>query len=205
MATDTPAAATGRPRPWLLTLLGLVVVAYLAMQMFSGGTAPESVPTSAQSRPGQKGSGSNGPIDPAELDVKIESLKGPAQDQANVERNPFRFQPKAPPPPPPSVAPPPSSFGPPKPVTPTGPIGPPPIGETIKFIGIVDTGTVKIGAFSYFDQASRTCKATFPGKEGDVLEGRYRVVSIGVESAELEYVNGTGRTRIPLNGQACVK
>jgi hypothetical protein len=205
MATDTPSAATGRPRPWLLVLLGLVVVAFLATQMFSGGTAPESVPSAAPSRAGQKPQGANGPIDPKELDVKIEALKQPAEDQAQVERNPFRFQPKAPPPPPPSPVTPPSDFKPPTPGLPPPPPGPPPIGNTIKFIGIVDTGAQKIGAFSYFDEASRTCKATFPGKEGEILEGRYRVVRIGVESATLEYVNGTGRATIPLNGQACVK
>ena len=205
MATDSPSAATGRPRSWLLALLGTVVVAFLATQMFSGGTAPESVPSAAPPRAGQKPQGANGPIDPTELDVKIESLKQPAEAQAQVERNPFRFQPKAPPPPPPTVQQPPSSFTPPTPGPPPPPPGPPPIGNTIKFIGIVDTGVQKIGAFSYFDEASRTCKATFPGKEGEILEGRYRVVRIGVESATLEYVTGTGRATIPLNGQACVK
>lgn len=204
MATDTPSAATGRPRSWLLALFGLVLVAFVAMQMFSGGTAPEPVPSAAQPRPGQRPPGATGPIDPKELDVKIEALRQPTQDQAEVERNPFRFQPKAPPPsaPPSYVAPKPVDPGPPPP--PPGPVGPPRISSTIKFIGIVETGTAKIGAFSYYDDASKTCKATFPGKAGEVLEGRYRVVSIGVESAVLEYVNGTGRETIPLNGQACV-
>lgn len=205
MATDTTAASASRPRPWLLVLLGLVVVGFLATQMFSGGTAPDSVPTASQPRPGRNAQGTTGPIDPQELDVKIEALNRTSQHQADVERNPFRFQPKPPPPAPPPVAPPPSSFGTAPPGPPPPPPGPPPIGNTIKFIGIVETGTVRIGAFSYYDEASRTCKATFPGKAGDILEGRYRVVEIGVESATLEYVNGTGRVRIPLNGQACVK
>lgn len=205
MATDTASAATGRPRPWLLIVLGLVLAAFLATQMFSGGTAPESVPSAAQPRRGQRAPGANGPIDPRELDVKIEALKQPAQEQTEVERNPFRFQPKAPPPAPPPVAPPQNAFKPGPPGPPPPPAGPPRISLTIKFIGIVETGTDKIGAFSYFDEASRTCKATFPGRAGEVLEGRYRVVSIGVESAVLEYVNGTGRETIPLNGQACVK
>lgn len=206
MATDTSPATSGRPRSWLLALLGIAVVGYLAMQMFSGGPATESVQTPAQQRRGPNApGGANGPIDPGELDVKIEALKRPAEEQADVERNPFRFQPKAPPPLPPTTAARPEEFGPPKPVVPPPPSGPPNIGDTIKFIGIVETGKVRIGAFSYYDQATRTCKATFPGKAGDVLEGRYRVVEIGVESATLEYLNGTGRTRIPLNGQACVR
>jgi hypothetical protein len=84
------------------------------------------------------------------------------------------------------------------PPVPTGPPPPPPIGATIKFIGIVETGQGKIGAFS-------DCKATFPGREGEIIEGRYRIVRIGVESAVLEYTDGTGRTTLPLNGQGCVK
>ena len=62
----------------------------------------------------------------------------------------------------------------------------------------LDYASGKVGAFS-------DCKASFPGREGEVIEGRYRVVRIGVESAVLEYLDGTGRTTLPLNGQACVK
>ena len=75
--------------------------------------------------------------------------------------------------------------------------GPPPIGTLIKFIGIVDTGKERIGAFS-------DCRYTFSGREGEILEGRFRLVKIQVESAIVEYVDGKGRTTLPLNGQACV-
>ena len=75
----------------------------------------------------------------------------------------------------------------------TGPPPPPPI--TIKFIGIVETARGKVGAFT-------DCRATFPGREGEVIEGRYRVVRIGIESAIVEYTDGRGRTTLPLNGQA---
>jgi hypothetical protein len=34
-----------------------------------------------------------------------------------------------------------------------------------------------------------------------VIEGRYRIVKIGVESIVMEYVDGTGRQTIPLRGQ----
>lgn len=193
MATETSGGTSTRPRPWLLVLLGLAIVAYLANQMFSGpaGTPAVSSPTARGASPAaaQK-------VDPAELDVKLETLHGNAAGPAAGERNPFRFQPKAPPPPPP---PPPQSerpptYGPPPVPVPTGPK---PIGELIKFIGIVDTGTAKIGAFS-------DCRYTFSGREGEIIEGRFRVVRIGVESAVLEYVDGSGRTTLPLNGQACV-
>ena len=192
MATDAAVRAGGRPRPWLLVLLGVAIVAYLGTQMFSGGPPSSSVPSSA---PREQRGAANVALDPAELDVKIETLTARTAEEADVERNPFRFQPKPPPPPPPMAPPPPQSYAPPPP--PVNP-GPPPIGNTIKFIGIMDTGQGKIGAFT-------DCKASFPGREGEVIEGRYRVVRIGVESAVLEYLDGTGRTTLPLNGQACVK
>ena len=189
MATESGLAAS-RPRSWLLALLGLVVVAYLATQMFSGPSAPAAVSTGGTRAPAQAAD----QIDPAELDVRIEAL-GHEPGPADVSRNPFRFQPRPPPPPPPPQSGQPPAF---VPSGPPVPAGPPPIGTLIKFIGIVDTGTEKIGAFS-------DCRYTFSGREGEIIEGRFRVVRIGVESAVLEYVDGKGRTTLPLNGQACVK
>lgn len=193
MATDTSGSPSARPRPWLLVLLGIVVVVWLLTQMFSGQQAQRPV-TSAGQRPAAPAAQR---IDPEELDVKIEALGMPPAGPSEGSRNPFRFQPKPPPPAPPVAPPsqqPPASFGPPKPAVPAGP---PAIGTLIKFIGIVETGRERIGAFS-------DCRYTFSGREGEIIEGRFRVVRIGVESAVLEYVDGTGRTTLPLNGQACV-
>lgn len=196
MATDASARAGGRPRPWLLVVLGLVVAVYVLTQMFPGGAAGPSVSSRNPRPPAGGAAGSALTVDPAELDVKIESLEARAVEAADVERNPFRFQPRpAPPPPPMPPAPPPQAYTPP---VPTGPVGPPPIGNTIKFIGIVETGSGRIGAFT-------DCKASFPGREGEVIEGRYRIVRIGIESAVVEYLDGTGRTTLPLSGQGCVK
>lgn len=191
MATETPQGASQRPRPWLLFVLGLAIVAYLATQMFSGRAVAPTV-TTAKPRPAGARSDK---IDPAELDVKIEALNQAPPAPADGERNPFRFQPKPPPPQPPMPMPPVQRSAP-TPEPPKDP-GPPPIGNLIKFIGIVETGKGKIGAFS-------DCRYTFSGREGEVVEGRFRVVRIGVESAVLEYVDGRGRTTLPLNGQACV-
>lgn len=199
MATEASAPGTGRPRPWLLVLLGIALVGFVASKMFSGGGTTPAVPSTTPQRTaagGQKG----GAVSPEDLDVRIEALKPSEVPADESHRNPFRFQPKAPPPQPPGPPPSQKPTAPPTPVVtgpPPPPPGPPPIGNTIKFIGIVDTGRTKIGAFS-------DCKATFPGREGEIIEGRYRVVRIGVESAVLEYADGKGRTTLPLNGQACV-
>jgi len=192
MAIETPARRSGRPRTSLLVLLGVVVAVFLVSQIFSGGSGRPAVSTPA--RPAGVPQQQAERIDPAELDVKIEALKQVPAGPADGDRNPFRFQPKPPAPAAPLPAP--------RPVIPDAaqpqvPPGPPPIGNLIKFIGIVDTGREKIGAFS-------DCRYTFSGREGEVIEGRFRVVRIGVESAVLEYADGRGRTTLPLNGQACV-
>ena len=198
MATEAPARAAGRPRPWLLILLALAVVALIASQMFSGDRPVPTVPSTAAGSstpvsptpqpPAPRRNGTK--IDPSELDVKLEALQQPPPAASASERNPFRFKPAPPPPPPP----------PPKPVVtapvvPVDPGPPPPPPITIKFIGVVETAGGKVGAFT-------DCRATFPGREGEVIEGRYRVVRIGIESAIVEYRDGRGRTTLPLNGQA---
>lgn len=199
MATDAPARGAGRPRPWLLVLLGVLGL-MLVWQMFSGGTATPGVETTPRPR---AGAGKEvGQVAPGDLDVRIEALGESPASLDDSGRNPFRFQPRAAPPP---QAPPPGAFKPavPPPFANTGPPPPPPgppaIGTLIKFIGIVDTGSGKIGAFS-------DCRIahTFSGREGEIMEGRYRLVRIGVESAVVEYADGKGQTTLPLNSQACV-
>jgi hypothetical protein len=76
---------------------------------------------------------------------------------------------------------------------PPPPPPPPPI--ALKFIGIVSgeqsTGKVAVlsdGKFVYY------------GREGDIIEGRYRVVRIGEESIQMEYLDGRGRQTIRLTG-----
>jgi len=98
----------------------------------------------------------------------------------------------APPPPPlgapldpvPAVVPPP----------PAGPPPPPPI--ALKYIGMVERENgVKWAILSDGKSAPQH------GKEGDVIDGRYRIVKIGLESVELTYVDGRGRQTVRLTGQ----
>ena len=78
---------------------------------------------------------------------------------------------------------------------PTGPPPPPPI--ALKFIGILDLP----GRSPKVAILSDTRGNVFHGKEGDIIEGRYKVLKIGVESLELSYVDGRGRQTIRLSGQ----
>ena len=129
-------------------------------------------------------------------DVKLELLKTAASELEPSTRNPFQFKPKAPPPAPrpPAdagrgaqpvvIAPPP---------VPQGPPPPPPI--TLKYIGVLETAQGRVAAFR------DTGGDIVYGKEGDIIDGRYRLLKIGVESADLAYVDGRGRQTIRLSGQ----
>lgn len=62
----------------------------------------------------------------------------------------------------------------------------------LRYVGYAETpGTGKVAALS-------DGRFTYHGREGDVIEGRWRVVSIGVESLVIEWVDGTGRQTLRL-------
>ena len=153
----------------------------------AGTTATRSNPRRANPRSTEQ---------PTEVvDVRLELLKTAPSALEPSTRNPFQFKPKAPPPAPrppagargngPAViAPPP---------VPQGPPPPPPI--TLKYIGVLETAQGRVAAFR------DTGGDIVYGKEGDIIDGRYRLLKIGVESADLAYVDGRGRQTIRLSGQ----
>jgi hypothetical protein len=130
--------------------------------------------------------------------VKLEALTAERQPPSDTPRNPFRYQPKAPPPPPPppikpvGTAPPPGNVSS-EPARPIPPPGPPPI--PLKFVGIL---TRENGV--QWAVLSDGKNVSF-GRDGDIIDGRYRIVKIGTESIELTYVDGRGRQVVRLTGQ----
>jgi hypothetical protein len=75
-------------------------------------------------------------------------------------------------------------------------VQPPPI--PLKFIGVTEApGVGRIAALS-------DCRHTVQGFEGELVDGRYRIVKIGVESLVIEYKDGRGRTTLRMTGQECV-
>ena len=44
-------------------------------------------------------------------------------------------------------------------------------------------------------------RGVYYGREGDAIEGRYRILRIGVESVDLAYLDGRGRQTIRFTGQ----
>jgi hypothetical protein len=168
-------------------LLGVVVVvlaaiAYLAWPVTSVGTHPASN-RQAPSRVAQVESG------PSATDVHLGALDADRVRPEEGGRDLFRFKVKAaPPPPPPRNVP--SVVTEPAPAVPSGPPPPPPI--TLKYIGVVERSEQKQKIAILSDGRN----LPFYGREGDIIEGRYRILKIGVESIDLAYVDGRGRQTI---------
>ena len=178
-------------RTSLLVLLG-IVLAIAAVFSLRNSAGPEP-PTSNPSRPQQQAAAGE-KFDPKQLDVKVERLKETLPSPDDTERNPFRFQPKPQPPPP---KPPPERDPLPR-VVDAEPFVPekPPI--PLKFIGVIEApGVGKVAALT-------DCRRTIQGVEGQEIEGRYRIVTIGVESLVIEHLDGTGRMTLRKSGQECV-
>ena len=198
--------ATERRRQ--LILGALVVVLLVVIYRLWTATSAAPVAASNQSAGGApaartqaparaaRGTGTAGVDGVQSPDVHLEALDAERVRPGRNERNLFRFRPKAPPPPPPE---PPRPAQPAMPVNPVPqpPPGPPPVAPiTLKFIGIIESPTHarKIAILS--DGRN----PPFQGEEGAIIEGRYRILKIGVESIELAYVDGRGRQTIRLTG-----
>jgi hypothetical protein len=124
-------------------------------------------------------------------DLRLELLKTDPSELGPSTRNPFQFKPKASPPPAPTQA---SANRPPVVIAP--PQGPPPPPTiALKYIGVLETAQGRMAIFR--DSGGDIVN----GKEGDIIDGRYRLLKIGVESADLAYVDGRGRQTIRLSGQ----
>jgi len=125
--------------------------------------------------------------------VALASLDLAQPEPADSGRDPFRFE-SAPAASPRSGAPGTSAEAPPpvRPVMPQGPPAPPPI--TLKFIGIARQGAGRLYA------VLRDERGVYYGAEGDVVEGRYRILRVSAETVDVSYVDGRGRMSIPLSG-----
>ena len=172
-----------------------VAILVLALAMWTTRAARGPAGTDASVSPAAAVGAQGGHSKPVS-GVNLDSLGGERPEPGESVRNPFRF--KAPPPP----APPPPSVSKPQqqvPVlAPTGSVEPPPPPRiALKYIGdMVDPGKPggKIAILS-------DTRGVYYGREGEVVEGRYRILKIGVESVDLAYLDGRGRQTIRQNGQ----
>jgi hypothetical protein len=176
------------PRRQVLLLAGLLVVLALVLVTYTfrgtAGQAPEQA-TGAQAIPARAAAAR----DRAESvpGIRLSALSADRTVPTENGRDLFREKPK-PPPPPPRVVPPP----PPDPNAPPPPPPPPPP-ITLRLIGILQGSGRPVAALT-------DGKDVFFGREGDVIEGRYRIVKVNVESIDIAYVDGRGQRRLGLSG-----
>jgi hypothetical protein len=178
-------------RTRVLVFLGLLVVGGGTAYWYSSSAAPSSVPGSVNSG-GRSARGGRGTEVP---DIRLESLERERAAMRGPERNPFQFERRA------------AAEDAPRqtvrrvvpteviPVAPAPPPPPPPI--PLRFIGFLQPK----GAAGRVAVLSDGRGNVFNGKEGDIIEGRYRLLRVGNDSAELVYVDGRGRQTIRLSGQ----
>ena len=185
-------------RQWQLLGALLLLLSAAFWWNTGGGQAPVAGPERGRAaapaaRDGRPADGGPAPVEP----VALTALQAPAPEPVAAGRNPFRFQSPAAPRPPDEEAQP-GGRGDPE-GAPVGgasvqaPGGPPPI--PLRFIGVVDEVArhLKLAVLS-------DGRNVFYGREGDIIEGRYRIVRIGVESIEMIHVDGRGQQTIRLSG-----
>lgn len=168
----------------LVALLGLLLT--VAGYRWFG---PEAATTGAARTTGRATRGGQTATPVTAPDVQLQALRE-QRPQPQPERNLFRFKPKAPPPAPRVAAPAPVV------AVPSGPPPPPLLAPiAMRFIGLVEAPehAQKIAILS-------DGRGIYQGREGDIIEGRYRIMRIGVESVEMAYLDGRGRQTIRLSG-----
>ena len=198
----------GPQRTRQLVLLGALVVVAIGAFVYQGLGGPPTAPPTVASNTGAASrmpaqSGKSVLPEPVKLDT-LESVPTAPE----VGRNLFRFgskpAPPAPPPPPPLPpvvqAPPPAPTGPPP--IPLKALGrqvlPVPVGKTVDPATGRDVQQVENRAFATLKDPATG--RVFTASEGQVVDGRYKVVKIGLQSVEMTYLDGTGRKLIQYGG-----
>jgi len=174
----------------LLAVLGLTV--FLAYRM----NQPSSI---AAVQPAQQKPGANPPA-ASEAHIRLDLLENSEASEEEIgKRNLFQYR-QAPPPPPANLArgnPPPVNVPPPVNTTPqvTGPPPPPPPPPiNLRFQGFALTSEPNGGLTAFLADDARHYNV----KAGEILMGRYRIVSISEKSVEVEDLEYNRRQMLPL-------
>jgi hypothetical protein len=176
-------------------LLIAVVALLLAAVVYQAWPTPSAAPAATSDSSGARRSATREAAVPAAPGpgVHLEALSQDRPTTERAERDLFRFKPKPPPPAPLRVVAPGVSAGP----APDGPSQPPTLPPIpLKFIGIVDVP----GQSKQIAALTDSKGGVFHGMEGETVEGRYKILKIGVESIEMSYIDGRGRQTIRLTG-----
>jgi hypothetical protein len=171
-----------------LIVLGVLVAAIAAILFVQSNGTPADLATTSSNRSGSSAERVEVPV----VDLGLDRLTSARDALPDSERNRFRSRPKPAPPPREDAR----LAPPPEPQRPPPPPGPPPLPPIpLKFFGLAESQGMRVAWFS--DARGNV----IPGKEGDIIEGRYRVLRIGPDFAELAYHDGRGRQTLRLSGQ----
>lgn len=169
----------------------LAGTAILAATLACTGPTGGGSPVPSQSQPGMNPDGATDTMAGGALDLRLESVTRSRPGRTGAGRNPFRFgTPPARPvetgqgdvfsePPPEIVA----------------PVAPPPARRfPLRFIGLVE------GPDAGFIAVLTDGDDVYHGRQGDVVDGRYRIVRVAAERVELEVLPAGGRQVLALEG-----
>jgi hypothetical protein len=173
----------------LLAVLVAVLAAVVVYQMRGPEPAAAPLSSSNPAAGAQDGGAARGEV----TDVRLELLTTDASAFRAPRRDPFQFRTNTPPPvveraP---VAPPVNRTPPPPP-----PPARPPISASIRLLGIYDVSGRRVAVLH-----DGTKNPPIHGVQGDVIEGRYRLLRVDQSAVELAYLDGGSPQRIPLPGQ----
>ena len=182
-----------RRRELALAAAAVLLIAIAAWSMQGGTPSPSgAVAPDGTARP----SPTQRPKSPIpEVDLNALKIERPAPD--NSTRNPFRFKPKPAPPMPSAAAIKQRQAAAAAQAASELVEPPPPPRIPLKYIGDMSDPKDPGKRIAILSDA----RGTYFGREGGVVEGRYRIVKIGVESIELAYLDGRGRQTIRQTGQ----
>jgi hypothetical protein len=172
-----------RPIVYVAAAAALVALLVIARPVLN----PSTNPLQRTSNPSVVATGGAPAV--AVVDLDLDRLRADGGELQASTRDPFRFRPKPPPAPRVQAAPPVAIA----PQVETGPPPPPPI--PLKYFGVITLRGQRVAAFA--DGRGNT----FNGKEGDILEGRYRLLRIGADWVEVAYLDGRGLQTIRMTGQ----
>jgi hypothetical protein len=180
--------------------IALAVAAILLIAVVVWAVQRGTAPPAAAAPAGATASSAQPPVSKSAItEIDLKALEAQRQEPQESDRNPFRFKPRSAPAPPAAVirqqqeqaaaAAQAAAAGPSEP--------PPPPRIPLKYIGEMADPKNPGKRIAILSDT----RGTYWGREGEVIEGRYRIERIGVESIELAYLDGRGRQTIRQTGQ----
>lgn len=188
-------AANRRQQQRLLAGLLLVLVAVVGYQLLSRPAASGRPPSNGV-RTAAHPRAAGGAISGGVPNVGLDALQHTQPEPLSAGRNLFQFGAAPAPKPAPGAGRAASAMRPPAAAGGVANGGRPLVDPIpLKFIGIVEAPG-PMGRVAVLSDG----RDVYHGHEGDIIEGRYRIVRIGLESIEMAHLDGSGRQMIRLTG-----